>query len=187
LYQVSQLYLLSQKIGELEVQTPLYLNEEFSVSFKAASPDRVEFTEDEREFYDSLGDTLKVEPTWVPGSDRLETVLESGAPVQEIAPREQGAWTFLFHGDIDNAEQVKLGLRLIDVDDQVVEVASQDYELNPAGFLARVASTFSWTSMLLGLGLGLAGGAFIGSMRSGSQGRKNRSAREREFAAQKQL
>ena len=108
------------------------------MSFKAASPDRVEFTEEERDLYESLGEKLKIEPLWVPGSDRIETVLQSGEAIQEIAPREEGTWTFVFQGEMADAEQVKLGLRLIDVDDQFVEMVSQDYELNPAGFLARL-------------------------------------------------
>ena len=93
----------------------------------------------------------------------------------------------MFQGDMEDAEQVKLDLRLIDVDDQAVEIASQDYELNPAGLFARIAGSFSWLSLLLGVGLGVFGGVVLGSVRGRSQGRETRAAREREFAAQKQL
>jgi len=186
-YQISDLHLLNQKIAVLEVQEPAYTGHDYVVSFRVESPDTVEFTAEEREFYETLGEKFKVETDWVPGSGQLEPVLKAGEKIQQVSPREEAEWTWAFKGVLSEPEKVTLSLRLVDVDEQALEAISQEYQLAPSGWLARLGGAFSLGSLLLGLGLGVVCCLVIGSVRGRTRPRRDTTTRGREFAAQKKL
>ncbi len=186
-YQVSSLYLLNQKIAILEVQEPVYADQEYRVSFQVESPDRVEFTSEEREFYETLGEKFRVETSWDAASGKVQPVLRSGEAVQEVAPREEADWAWLFEGDLSEPETVTLGLRLIDVDNQVLEVASQEFQIQPSGLFAHLRGAISLLSLMLGLGLGIVVAVIAGLVRGRSHPRRTGSIGNRKFEAQKKL
>jgi len=185
-FQISALYLLSQKIAVLEIQEPVQTDQEFVVSFLVESPDTVEFTAEEREFYETFGKVFKVETSWESGSGQLEPVLKAGEAVQEVAPRDQAEWTWQFQGLLSEPETVSLSLRLVDVDEQVLEIVTQEFEMTPSGFLPQLWSSFSLLSVVLGLVLGVAGCVVAGSIR-GTKSKRSGSSRGRSFDAQKKL
>jgi hypothetical protein len=186
-YQVSSLYLLSQKIGVLEVQDPHYPNEEYRISFRVESPNTVEFTAEERELYESLGDKFKVRAHWDSGSGRLEPVLRSGQAVQEVAVRDRGEWTWLFQGALNEPETLTLTLQLIDQDEQVLKVAAQEFQVLPSGVLAHFSHSISLFSVLFGLILGVVLCLLGGVIRGRTQSTRNGARRRAEIAAQKKL
>jgi uncharacterized coiled-coil DUF342 family protein len=187
IYQISTLFLLSQKIAVLEVQEPVYSDHDYVVRFRADSPDTVEFTPEEREFYETLGDQFRVETNWVSGSGRLEPLLSEGDAIQEVESREEAEWTWRFEGVLSEPETVTLGLKMIDVDDQVLEIATQEFQISPSGLFAQFGSSFSWLSLGIGLVVGVICCVVVGSLRGQDRSRRNGSSRKRGFAAQKKL
>jgi predicted nucleic acid-binding Zn-ribbon protein len=186
-FHVSSLYLLSQLIAVLEVQEPVYADQDYLVTLQIQSPDTVEFTAEEREFYETLGEKFRVETGWVSASGRVEPLLTVGESLQEVAPREQADWTWRFQGVLTEPETVTLALRLIDVDDQVLEVASQEFQMSPSGVFARIRGTFSVSSLAIGLFLGVVGCVAIASLGRRGRSRQSQSGRKRGFEAQKRM
>jgi hypothetical protein len=186
-YRVSSLYLLSQKIAVLEVQEPVYADRDYVVRFQVESPDTVEFTPEERDFYETLGEKFRVETTWDSASGQLEPVLSSGESIQEVESRGRVEWAWRFQGVLNKPEMVTLGLKLIDVDDQVLEIATQEFQLKPSGLFALYGGSLSWFSVGIGLVVGVIGCLVVGSFRSGGRSRRNGSRRKEKFAAQKEL
>jgi predicted nucleic acid-binding Zn-ribbon protein len=167
--QLTEVYLLSQKIGEIEVQLPVDPEETCRIAYRADSPDLVQFSEDERRLYEAFGAEVQVENEWRTGLNGVEAVLQEGEPVQSIPHREQGHWVWGFQG----------GERVL--------VASQDFEFASNGVLAGFAGSFSVFSLLVGLCLG-AGGYKLVTVLWGRKSSNGRPAdRQARYAAQKQL
>lgn len=186
-YQISTLSLLTQRIAVLEVEEPLESNQDYLVRFKVESPDTVEFTPEERDFYETLGEKFRVETTWLSGSGRLDPLLSAGEALQEVAPRGEAEWSWRFEGILSEPESVTLGLRLIDVDDQVLEIANQEFQVRPSGLIAQFGSVFSWLSLGVGVLVGVVISLAVGWFRGGKDSLRRESGRKKDFGAQKRL
>ena len=86
------------------------------VRFEVKSPEIVKFTEEERNIYEVLGETLKIQTSWQTRSDNLKIILMDKEPLQTVGPREKIAWPWMFQGDISQPEQVSLVTHLISPD-----------------------------------------------------------------------
>ncbi len=185
--QVTELYLLSQKIGEVEVQLPVDPEESCRIAYRAESPDLVQFSEDERRLYEAFGGEIQVENQWRTGPGGVEAVLLEGEPVQSIPYREKGEWVWGFQGQVGDASQVIAETYLITLGGERVLAASQDFEFNSDGVLAGVAGSFSVFSLLLGLCLGAGGYKIAASLRGRNKATGRPADRQARYAAQKQL
>ncbi|MFQ5741864.1 MAG: hypothetical protein ACE5JX_22950 [Acidobacteriota bacterium] len=157
-YQVSDVYLLSKKIGSLEVQIPGHPGATCLVRFTLDSPDTVKFTEEERRLHAALGESLRIETAWDSGAP-LTPLLVSPKALQKINPRESVQWRWSFQGTIQQPTPVSLKVRLLDVNDQKILLPDQGFVLTPGGMMARLAESWSIWSLLAGLVLG---GAMVG-------------------------
>ncbi|MFB3904993.1 MAG: hypothetical protein ACE15E_16200 [Acidobacteriota bacterium] len=187
-HEVADVYLLSKKIGSFDIRAPLYPGDTSTAVFSVLSPDTVEFTEEERELYQLLGDKLKVEGRWTTSSQALKAVPGTTEPTREIAPREQGTWSWRFEGEPVGAERTAFVAQLTDKNGQTMPLASQEFWIQPAGLWDRVRQSFSF--LWFGVGAVLAAALLsVVWLVSGSRQRETRGAspREPEYVVQKRL
>jgi len=185
--QLTELYLLSQKIGEVEVQLPVDPEESCRIAYRAESPDLVQFSEDERRLFEAFGTEIQVENEWRTGLGDVEAVLQEGESVQSIPYREQGEWVWGFQGQTGESPQVIANTYLVTSSGERVLATSQEFEFDSAGVLSGFTGSFSVLSLLLGLCLG-AGGLKIASSLWGRPRANGRPPdRQARYAAQKQL
>ncbi|RPJ85330.1 MAG: hypothetical protein EHM18_10505 [Acidobacteria bacterium] len=187
-HEVADVFLLSKKIGTLDIRAPRYPGETSTAVFSVLSPDTVEFTEEERELYQLLGDKLKVESVWTTNSQALKAVPDTPNPSRAIAPREQGQWSWRFEGASVAAERTSFVAHLTDKNGQTMPLAAQEFWVYPSGVWDRFKQSFS----LLWLGAGAVLAAALLSivwLLSGSRHRETRGAspREPEYVAHKRL
>ncbi len=151
----ADVYLLSQPIGTIEVQPPTEPGATARLVVRTASPNTVQFTEEERELYAALGNELKIQPTWKSWSGVLQPVLDSGDAVQAAAPREESAWQWSFQGSASGPERLLLDLRIIDADGQAVPLGEYQFQVSGAGWISALDGS-SAIPALLGFLLGVA-------------------------------
>ncbi len=188
-FEVSDVYLLSKKIGLLEVQVPEFSGATCQAAFSLLSPDTVEFTKEERELYALLGAKMRVETTWKPGSASVRTVPVGPSGEREVAPRDKVTWSWTFEGPEEQPERVTLVASLKDKDNEVISLGSRDFWVAPAGTMAWMKSQFAPLSLVLGVILGVAVlGLFVGLRggRSRTGGGSSKSP-AREYVADKRL
>lgn len=186
--EVSEVYLLTQHIADLEVTSPESSGDFATLVFSTRSPDTVQFSEEERELYESLGDRLKIEPQWTSFSGHLHPVLESGENIQSVAPREKGEWRWRFEGSLAEADMVSLDVRLYDQNESPVRVAEFQFGVQPDGLLSGIGSSLSPLSLVLGVIAGGIAVGVIGALRSRPpRARHRRSKVNREYRSEKQL
>ena len=150
-YQVGDLYLLSKKVGTLEVRVPEYLGQTYQAHFLMHSPERVKFTNEERKLYDVLDKQLKIESNWRFEAEELKIILLENKPLQTVGNREPANWSWLFQGDISHPAQASLAINLIGEDGEVVFQDSQEFTLIPSGFINRLFYSFSPVSLGVGV------------------------------------
>jgi len=185
--QLTELYLLSQKLGEVEVQLPVDPEESCRIAYRAESPDLVQFSEDERRLFEAFGTEIQVENEWRTGPGDVEAVLQEGESVQSIPYREKGEWVWGFQGQAGDSPQVIANTYLVTSSGERVLATSQEFEFDSAGVLAGFTGSFSLLSLLLGLCLG-AGCLKIATSLVGRNGANGRPPdRQARYAAQKQL
>ena len=187
-HELADVYLLTKKIGSLDIRAPQYPGDTSTAVFSVLSPDTVQFTEEERELYQLLGDKLKVEGVWTTNSPALKAVPDTPNPSREIAPREQGKWSWHFQGEPATAERTTFVAQLTDKNGQTMPLAMQEFWLYPSGLWDRIKESFS----LLWLGIGAVFAAILLSvvwLLSGNRSREGRrtSPREPEYVVQKRL
>ena len=168
-FQLADLYLLSQLIATLEIQVPPYAGTVHPVRFEVKSPEIVKFTEEERKIYEVLGETLKIQTSWQTRSDNLKIVLLDKEPLQAVGPREQIEWPWMFQGDISQPEQVSLVTHLISPDGTKLFLGSQDFMVSPGQMFARLRHSFSLISLLAGVALALAALGLVFTFRRNPQ------------------
>ena len=187
-FEVSDVYLLSKKIGLLEVQVPEYSGATCQAAFSLLSPDTVEFTKEERELYSLLGAKVRVEATWKPASASVRTVPRGASGEQEVAPRDKVTWSWTFDGPADAPERVTLVAFLKDKDNEVISLGSRDFWVAPAGTMAWIKSQFAPLSVVLGVVLGVAIlGLFIGLRGGRARTGGGSKSPAREYVAEKRL
>jgi predicted nuclease with TOPRIM domain len=186
-HELADVYLLSKKIGSFDIRAPEYPGDVSTAVFSVFSPDTVEFTEEERELYQLLGDKLKVEGVWTTSSPTLKAVPDTPNPLREIGPRDQGRWSWRFQGEPTGAERTAFAAQLTDKDGQTMPLASQEFWVYPSGFWDRIKQSFSF--LWLGVGAVLAAALLsVAWLVSGGRSESRRpSPPEPEYVAQKRL
>ncbi len=185
--QVTELYLLSQKIGEVEIQLPVDPEQSCRIAYRAESPDLVQFSEDERRLFEAFGTEIQVENEWRTGLGDVAAVLQEGDPVQSIPYREKGEWVWGFQGQAGDSPQVIANTYLVTSSGERVLATSQEFEFNSAGVLAEFSGSFSLFSLLLGLCLGAGGLKIVASLWGRNRANGQPPDRQARYAAQKQL
>ena len=156
-FEVGDLFLLSQKLGALEVQVPATPGELSAVKFQMDSPDLVEFDEEERRLYKALGDPIRIETSWVSESEELKAVLVDGEVAhRSVKPREKVQWLWKIEGNLSEEERIVLTTHLTSRDGERVDLAPREFVLQPAGLLAPLRASFSLFSLFAGVVLGAA-------------------------------
>jgi len=168
-FQLADLYLLSQLIATLEIQVPPYAGTVHPVRFEVKSPEIVKFTEEERKIYEVLGETLKIQTSWQTRSDNLKIVLLDKEPLQTVGPREKIEWPWMFQGNISQPEQVSLVAHLVSPDGEEILLGSQDLMVSPGQMFARLRHSFSLISLLAGVVLALTALGLVFTFRKRSQ------------------
>jgi len=187
-HEVADVYLLSKKIGNLDIRGPQYPGDTSAAVFSVLSPDTVEFTEEERELYQLLGDKLKVQGAWTTSGEALKAVPDTPDPSRQVAPREQGKWSWRFQGEPATAERTAFVAQLTDKNGQTMPLATQEFWIYPSGLWDRFKQSFSF----LWFGIGAIIAAALLSLvwlLGGSRSREPRGAspREPEYVVQKRL
>lgn len=154
-FQLADLYLLSKKIGTLEIQQPEYSGQVYPVSFYADSPDTIKFTDEEREFYELLGEPLKIGTEWESSSSLMKVLLMDSEPVQSVSPRETVQWSWLFQGELTQAEQVSMSVYLVDPDGKKIPLGTQDFTLEAGQTMDRLRQAISPVSLAAGAVMGV--------------------------------
>ncbi|MDA2933760.1 hypothetical protein MYX82_05400 [Acidobacteria bacterium AH-259-D05] len=154
-FQLADLYLLSQRIGTLEVQIPPLSGTVHPLRFTADSPDTVKFSEEERKIYELLGETFQIETAWETSSSDLKIVLLNMDAAQSVSPRKSIEWPWMFQGEIAQPERVALTVHLISSEGSRIFLGSQDFSVSPGQMMARLRSSISPVSLLAGALVGL--------------------------------
>ena len=186
-FEVGSLFLLSQKVGTFEVQVPTTPGELSAVRFQMDSPDLVEFGEEERRLYKALGDPIRIETSWVSESESLKAVLVDGEePQRSLKPREEVKWLWKIEGSLSEGERIVLVTHLTSGDGERVDLAPQEFMVQPAGLLAPIRASFSLLSLLAGLVLGGVCFGLTSRLRGRSRSRPAPVRRE-DYVVQKEL
>ncbi len=186
--EIAEILLLTQPVAELEIVPPTKAGDAARVTLKRVSPNTVQFSEEERRLYEALGQALTVEAAWESRSGRLQAALQSGSARQEVAPREQGEWTWVFQGSPTGEEVVALKLRVFS-EDLPIDLGQYQFPVAPDRLLARFGSSFSILSLGVGLVLGIALAGIAVAMRGRQQQPTKRAAARKAypFPSEKQL
>ncbi len=156
-FYVADVYLARHKIGTLEAAPPEIYGADYVVRFSAVSPDTVEFDENERALYETLGDEIAVETSWTTSSGNLEITLDGDAPGRKVAPRESAEWSYRFESAADLPARVTLVATIQGAGENKVPLLIRDFEISPGGFMHSARTTFSW----IWLGVGVLGGMVV--------------------------
>ena len=169
--EIADLYLLSKRVGRFEIETPDHPGQICRIKFLMESPDRVEFQEEERVLFDSLGERFKIEPSWSFAGDRLRAVLMEGEAAREAKPREAVEWSWILEGEISEPERAQLRILFLNSDDQKISLDPHEFYLTPPGLMSYLIRSFSPVSLGSGIFLGLvfAGVAGLFRRRSSSK------------------
>jgi predicted nucleic acid-binding Zn-ribbon protein len=169
--EIADLYLLSKRVGRFEIETPDHPGQICRIKFLMESPDRVEFQEEERVLFDSLGERFKIEPSWSFADDRLRAVLMEGEAAREAKPREAVEWSWILEGEISEPERAQLRILFLNSDDQKISLDPHEFYLTPPGLMSYLIRSFSPVSLGSGIFLGLvfAGVAGLFRRRSSSK------------------
>ena len=186
-FEVGDLYLLSQKLGVLEVQVPATSGKLSAVKFQMDSPDLVEFDEEERRLYKALGDPIRIETAWVSESEALTAVLVDGESAdRSLKPREKVQWLWKIEGNLTGEERIALTIHLTSSDGERVDLAPREFVVQPAGLFAPLRASFSLFSLLAGVVLGATVFGLALSLRGRSQPKTTPLKRE-DYVVQKEL
>lgn len=146
--------LLTKRIGVLSVTPPENINSRGKASFSFASPDTVQFSEEERIMFASLGHELKVRAVWTALGGNLQSNLVEGEEIQSIAPRDTAEWTWSFNGSPDTAEPAILHVSFLDQNDLEIQVTDLEFEIDPESIIPFKLNDSFWIPGLIGFILG---------------------------------
>jgi FtsZ-binding cell division protein ZapB len=173
----SEIWLQGHKIGQIEVQVPEEIDQPLSVKFRVDSPDTVQFDEETRNLYQSIGDSFRLHPEWDPWSEELEMSLLEGEDIQAIGPREEGVWSWKIQGEPEAPGYVSFVAHLINEDDHPVFLCRQDFRVSSSSLFSSLSSSFSISSMIIGLLIGFVGIGAVVILRSNKTGNDNQKRR----------
>jgi len=146
--------LLSKRIGILSVKPPESIEDEGKVSFTVESPDTVQFTDEERVMFASLGKETRVKAVWNSMGGSLESRLANGEELQAVAPREKAEWMWSFSGSPDSKEPVNLEISFLDENDNIIPVTDLEFEIEPESIIPMKITGSFWIPVLIGFILG---------------------------------
>jgi predicted nucleic acid-binding Zn-ribbon protein len=172
--EIADLYLLSKRVGRFEIETPDHPGQICRIKFLMESPDRVEFQEEERVLFDSLGERFKIEPSWSFAGDRLRAVLMEGEAAREAKPREAVEWSWILEGEISEPERAQLRILFLNSDDQKISLDPHEFYLTPPGLMFYLIRSFSPVSLGAGVFLGLIFAGVAGLFRRRSPSKPSR-------------
>ena len=183
--------LLSKRIGVFSVKPPENINEEGKAVFNVESPDTVQFTDEERVMFASLGKKIRIRAAWIPMGGSLKSQLAGGDEMQAVAPREKAEWTWSFSGSQDSEEPAMLKVSFMDENDNVIPVTDLEFEIDPESIIPMKLNGSFWIPALIGFILGslLVAVLFRFTGKGGNgKSKKEKSNREPErYSAQKDL
>jgi predicted nuclease with TOPRIM domain len=186
-YDVVDVFLLTKKIATLEVQVPSHVGQSARASFLVLSPDTVEFTTEERELYQLLGDKFKVQTDWKTEGESLKPVGSSPA-LQEVNTRDRAEWSWQLAGDITEAHRIDFLTQMVNRDGQKISLSSHQFWVYPAGRWDNFRRSFAPLSFGLGILLGMAVLSVVWLLRGHRVRAANgRAVREPEYVAPKRL
>ncbi len=181
---VGELYLLSQRLGTLELLPPTRAGETGSLTLRMESPDTVQFSEEERRLFDALGRQLKLEAAWTSWGGQLHAGLREGEPVSVVAPRGEAVWVWEFAGMPAQPETVNLRLQLLDANDLMVPLADLQMTLRPSGWMGYLTDLSVMSLAVGALLASLVGGGLMMLTRRRALGQHHQS---RQYSAEKVL
>ncbi len=146
--------LLSKRIGVLSVKPPENIEDEGKAIFTVESPDTVQFTDEERIMFASLGKQTRVSAVWDSMGGSSDSRLTAGEELQAVAPREKAEWTWLFSGTPDSLEPVMLKVSFLDENENIVPVTELEFEIEPVSIIPMKITGSFWVPMLIGFILG---------------------------------
>lgn len=150
----SEVWLQRQVLGELELFVPSSEGSPVRLVFRSASPNLVQFSDEERRLYAALGDSLQVSARLKPWNEELVVEQVLGEVEQAIRPREEGRWEWALPVGLNRPEGMTLRLSLKTVGGSTVGVGDIQLTATPASWWYRLTSSWSWLSLAVG---GLAG------------------------------
>lgn len=163
---MAEVYLLTQRLGQIEVIPPERAEDPGRLRVELNSPDTVQFNEEERRLLEALGKHLTVEAEWTSWSGDLKAALVEGEPSQTVEPRESASWVWNFQGAVARPEPLSLELRLTDAHGLPVRLGEFQFEVQPGG-ISGILGGISLLWLGVGVVLGsLLGGGLIGLTRS---------------------
>lgn len=183
--------LLSKRIGVLSVEPPESIKDEGKASFTVESPDTVQFTDEERVMFASLGKETRVKAVWNSMGGSLESRLANGEELQAVAPREKAEWMWFFSGSPDSSELVMLKVSFLDENDNVIPVTALEFEIEPGSIIPMKITGSFWIPVLIGFILGSLLAAVLcritGKSRDGKSRREKSRKDPSKYSTQKDL
>ncbi len=183
--------LLSKRIGVISVKPPENIKDSGRADFIVESPDTVQFTDEERVMFASLGKETRVRAVWVPMGGSLESRLDGGEEIQAVAPREKAEWTWTFSGTEGSVEPVLFKLSFLDENENVIQVTDLEFEIGPESIIPLKLDGTLWIPMLIGFILGSLLAAilfrFTGKGGNGKSKREKSNREPSKYSTQKDL
>jgi predicted nucleic acid-binding Zn-ribbon protein len=183
--------LLSKRIGVISIKPPENITDTGRADFTVESPDTVQFTEEERVMFASLGKETRVRALWVPMGGSLQSSLTGGEEIQAVAPREKAEWTWTFSGAEDALEPVLLKISFLDENENVIPVTDLEFEIGPKSIIPLKLSGSIWLPLLIGFVIGSLLVAilfrFTGKGGNGKSKREKSSRDPSKYSTQKDL
>ena len=152
--QAYEVNLLSKKIGLLTVTPPASIREPGTARFTVESPDTVQFSEEERLMFASLGKEIQVRAEWISMGGDLETSLTSGDAVQSVPPRETAEWAWSFSGSPEMENPAQLRISFVDSNQNAVPVTELEFSIEPESIIPLKLGGSIWIPALAGFILG---------------------------------
>ncbi len=146
--------LLSKRIGTFSVRPPADITDRGEAAFTVDSPDTVQFSEEERIMFASLGKEIRIRAFWTAMGGSLESSLVEGEELQAAAPRETAAWAWNFSGSPDSGQMALLRVSFLDQNDNVIPVTDLEFEISPKSIIPLNIKGSFWIPALIGFILG---------------------------------
>ena len=181
----NRFYLDSQLLGTVRIAPPQQVGAPARVELSLLSPDKVKFSESERELYSALGDDVRIEVGWVT-PDELVMELAGDGPRRIVKVRESTFWEWNVGGELTRSQPATLEIDLIDRNDQRVLLHTRQFVVHPAGLGSWLFRIFSLPSLVAGLILGAAAIGALAFLRPPPR-RKARSRHPVEYLTEKEL
>jgi len=184
---ISDIWIQDHKIAQLEIQVPEGTGQPATVKLIVDSPDTVQFDDETRNLYQSIGEKFRLQPQWEPWSEDLELVLKDGEVVQSVGPREEAVWIWDTVGESDSAQNISFVAHLINEDDHQIFLSRQDFIMAPAGLISGLTSSFSFSSMIIGLLMGFVGVGVVVALKGSPRNESKKNPRTVRKQIRKEL